>query len=696
MSTFSTQFNFGNTEVTLQTGEIARQASGAVVVSMGDTTVLATVVVDKSKVTEQNFLPLTVQYQEKFYASGRIPGGYFRREGRPTEKETLTSRLIDRPIRPLFPKQFRHEIQVICTILSADDKVDPDIAAMLGASAALAIAGVPWSGPIGAIRVGKTEQEYIINPSYDTLKTSSLNMVVAGTEDAVLMVESEASELSEDEMLAAVMFAHSEMQVAIKHINELVAQVGVEEFQWQSGETSNSHYEEVKQQYTSKLEAAYSLVNKTERLAELKQLRDQLLNLTDESQANTQNKEQLLEAFAQLERELVRGKILSGGKRIDGRDNTTVRDINITLPLLQKTHGSSLFTRGETQAIVTCTLGDQRRAQSMETLHGDERVNFMLHYNFPPYSVGEAGRLGGTSRRETGHGKLAQRALNAVLPDWENEFLYSIRVVSEITESNGSSSMATVCGASLSLMDAGVPIKRPVAGVAMGLIKEGDNFVVLTDILGDEDHLGDMDFKVAGTANGVTALQMDIKIAGVNEDVMKTALMQALEARLHVLGKMNEALDAPREDLSSNLSQQVRHLTIPKQNIKNLIGKGGVTIKGICDRNDCKIDVNDDGKVTIFASGNESFEKIISEVNATTRTLSIGDIVEGKVTAIKDFGAFIEISPGKDGLLHISEIANRRIDKVSEVLEEGQSVRVEIIDMDDAKGRVSLSMKNIN
>ncbi len=687
------QFQFGQSTVTLETGRIARQASGAVLVTMDDVTVLVTVVGAKQADPGKGFFPLSVHYQEKTYAAGRIPGGFFKREGRPSEKETLTSRLIDRPIRPLFPEGFMNEVQVVCTVVSTNKKSDPDIAAMIGTSAALAVSGIPFDGPIGAARVGyHDELGYILNPNYEQLKSSRLDMVVAGTEDAVLMVESEAQELSEDQMLGAVLFAHEEMQCVVRAVRELAAEAGKPRWDWQAPAANTALLEAIKAEFGAAISSAYTITIKQERYAALGALRDQVVaRFAGEGEGQFPAGE-VKEAFGLLEYRTVRENIVNGKPRIDGRDTRTVRPLAIEVGVLGKTHGSALFTRGETQALVVATLGTARDAQLLDTLEGEKKDAFMLHYNFPPFSVGECGRMGGAGRREIGHGRLARRGVAAMLPT-QDEFPYTIRVVSEITESNGSSSMASVCGASLALMDAGVPIKAPVAGIAMGLVKEGDKFAVLTDILGDEDHLGDMDFKVAGTDKGVTALQMDIKIQGITEEIMEIALNQALEARLNILGQMNAVIASPRAELSENAPTMIQ-MRIDTDKIRDVIGKGGATIRSICEETKASIDIEDDGSVKIYGETKEAAEAARQRVLGITAEAEIGKIYTGRVERIVDFGAFINILPGKDGLVHISQISDKRIEKVTDVLKEGEEVKVLVLDVDN-RGRIKLSIKDV-
>ncbi|RTV23512.1 polyribonucleotide nucleotidyltransferase [Pseudomonas aeruginosa] len=693
MNPVTKQFQFGQSTVTLETGRIARQATGAVLVTMDDVSVLVTVVGAKSPAEGRDFFPLSVHYQEKTYAAGRIPGGFFKREGRPSEKETLTSRLIDRPIRPLFPEGFMNEVQVVCTVVSTNKKSDPDIAAMIGTSAALAISGIPFAGPIGAARVGfHPEIGYILNPTYEQLQSSSLDMVVAGTEDAVLMVESEADELTEDQMLGAVLFAHDEFQAVIRAVKELAAEAGKPAWDWKAPAENTVLVNAIKAELGEAISQAYTITIKQDRYNRLGELRDQAVALFAGEEEGKFPASEVKDVFGLLEYRTVRENIVNGKPRIDGRDTRTVRPLRIEVGVLGKTHGSALFTRGETQALVVATLGTARDAQLLDTLEGGRKDAFMLHYNFPPFSVGECGRMGSPGRREIGHGRLARRGVAAMLPT-QDEFPYTIRVVSEITESNGSSSMASVCGASLALMDAGVPVKAPVAGIAMGLVKEGEKFAVLTDILGDEDHLGDMDFKVAGTDKGVTALQMDIKINGITEEIMEIALGQALEARLNILGQMNQVIAKPRAELSENAPTMLQ-MKIDSDKIRDVIGKGGATIRGICEETKASIDIEDDGSVKIYGETKEAAEAAKLRVLAITAEAEIGKIYVGKVERIVDFGAFVNILPGKDGLVHISQISDKRIDKVTDVLQEGQEVKVLVLDVDN-RGRIKLSIKDV-
>ena len=682
------KFNFGKDTVSLETGRIARQATGSVLCSINETSVLCTVVGEKSAKEGMDFFPLGVHYIEKSYSAGKIPGGYFKREGRPSEKETLTSRLIDRPIRPLFPDGFKNEVQVICNVISSEKDTDPDIAAMIGTSAALSISGIPFNGPVGAARVGyNLEDGYILNPGYEKLKSSDLDMVVAGTKDAVLMVESEAKELSEDIMLGGVLFAHQEMQTVIDVVQELADEVGKPRWDWIVPEKNSDLDLRLREIASEALTEAYQVTVKSERSEKISQTRQSVCDsLVEEGFSEEEIKTQ----FKKLEKEIVRSRILNGSPRIDGRDSSRVRDISVSVGVLPKVHGSAIFTRGETQALVTSTLASTRDAQIIDALEGKKEDSFMLHYNFPPFSVGECGRVGATSRREIGHGRLARRGVAAVLPTVE-DFPYTIRVVSEITESNGSSSMASVCGASLALMDAGVPLKAPVAGIAMGLVKEGEKFAVLTDILGDEDHLGDMDFKVAGTSDGVTALQMDIKIEGITEEIMEIALEQALKARLSILSDMNKVLASGRDEISES-APRLEKMQIDSDKIRDVIGKGGATIRALCDDYNSTIDISDDGIVQIYSEDQESLSAAIEAIKAIVADPEPGTIYDGKVVRIVDFGAFVNFMPGTDGLVHISQIAEERVEKVTDYLSEGQDVKVKVIEIDN-RGRVKLSIK---
>lgn len=686
------EFSYGDITVKLETGKVARQATGAVVCTIGKTTVMCAVTAAKEANPDLPFFPLSVHYQEKIYAAGRIPGGYLKREGRPSEKETLTCRLIDRPIRPLFPNGFMNEVQVIPTVMSADKDVDPDICAMIATSAALAISGVPFNGPIGAARVGYTEElGYMLNPTYTQLEHSLLNMVVAGTRDAVLMVESEAQELSEDQMLGAVLFAHQEMQLVIDAVHALVEKAAVVPWTWQPPVADTGTLEAVKAAFWDRIGAAYQVTDKMARYAVLDALRVEAVSSLVQAEVGP-NQGQVRKAFGKLEKQLVRQRVVAGEPRIDGRDTKTVRGINVEVGVLAGAHGSALFTRGETQAIVVATLGSMRDGQMVDMLHKKHTDHFLFHYNFPPYSVGECGRIGAIGRREVGHGRLARRGVEAMLPSIE-DFPYAIRVVSEITESNGSSSMASVCGASLALMDAGVPIKAPIAGIAMGLVKEPNGFAVLTDILGDEDHLGDMDFKVAGTAQGITALQMDIKIEGITEEIMEQALAQAHDARIHILHEMNQVIALPRQELSENAPTMLM-IKVDQDKIRDVIGKGGATIRGICEATGADVDIQDDGQVRIYAPTKTAAQQALGMVQAVALDPEPGTLYRGKVARITDFGAFVNILGEKDGLVHISQIVPRRIEKVTDVLSEGQEVVVKVLEVDQ-RGRVKLSMKEV-
>jgi polyribonucleotide nucleotidyltransferase len=688
------EFKYGNNTVILETGRIARQATGAVLVTIGGTVVLTTVVGRRTAAPHQDFFPLTVNYQEKTYAAGKIPGGFFKREGRPTEKETLTSRLIDRPIRPLFPKGFLNEVQVVCTVMSSEKDIDPDIAAMIGTSAALAISGLPFSGPIGAARVGYNDTDgYILNPPYSKLASSKLDMMVAGTEAAVLMVESEAKELSEDLMLGAVLFGHVELQAVVKAVKELQALAGKPAWDWQPVQKNQQLQQAMTEALTPAITAAYQVSDKMKRHDQLVKLQQEAaVRFASETADPPVTTADVLGMFSSLEKKIVRSRIIAGEPRIDGRDNQTVRPIIVEVGILNKTHGSALFTRGETQAMVIATLGAIRDSQTIEDLSGMKKDAFMLHYNFPPFSVGETGFMSGPKRREIGHGRLARRGVAAVLPS-EESFPYAIRVVSEITESNGSSSMASVCGTSLALMDAGVPIKAPVAGIAMGLIKEDNGFAVLTDILGDEDHLGDMDFKVAGSAAGVTALQMDIKIQGITEEIMEKALEQAYKARMHILGEMNKVIATSRSTLSPN-APSMATIKIHTDKIREVIGKGGAVIRGITEQTGASIDIDDDGNVRIYGEDAASRDAALAMVQEITAEAELGRVYKGKVSKIVDFGAFITILPGKDGLVHISQITQERVERVTDHLKEGQEIFVKVLKIDD-RGKISLSMKEV-
>ena len=682
-------FTFGNSQISFETGRVARQAHGAVLASMDDTQVLVSVVGAKEAKPGQSFFPLSVDYIEKTYAAGKIPGGFLKREGRPSEKETLTSRLIDRPIRPLFPNGYMNEVQVMIQVISSNKNVDPDVLAMIATSAALAISGVPFKGPIGAARVGYQDGNYTINPTYSDLESSELDMVVAGTKDAVLMVESEASELSEDIMLGAVMYAHEQFQVVIDSVAEFAKEVGVSPREWIAPEENESLLSSIKSKFESQISEAYQTVDKMDRYEKMGEIKDAAVE-EFVSEDDSVSEDEVKNYIKKIEKSTVRERILAGEPRIDGRDSSTVRELAIETSVLENTHGSALFTRGETQALVVTTLGSKRDAQLIEKLESNDRIedHFMLHYNFPPYCVGETGRVMGVKRREVGHGRLARRGISACLPNLD-DFPYTIRVVSEITESNGSSSMASVCGSSLSLMDAGVPLKAPVAGIAMGLVKDEDRFTVLTDILGDEDHLGDMDFKVAGTSKGINALQMDIKIDGITEDIMSIALKQAKDARLNILGQMNQVISEPNS--ASKNAPKTKVIKIPTDKIRDVIGKGGETIRGIVSQSGASVDVDDDGNVNIFANDSESFEKAVQMVKDVTAVPEVNKVYMGKVAKIVEFGAFVTIMPNQDGLLHVSEIAHERVEKVEDYLKEGEEVEVKVLGID--RGRIKLSRK---
>ena len=685
----SISFDYGGHEITLETGKVARQATAAVITSVGKTRVLTTVVANKKADPLKDFFPLAVFYQEKFYAAGKIPGGYFKREARPTEAETLTSRLIDRPIRPLFPDNFKNEVQIMCTVLSIDPDYTADIAAMIGASAALTISGIPFQGPLGAARVGFIDGNYVLNPSREELNDSFLDMVVGGTRDAVLMVESEAKELNEDLMLGAVLFAHQNMQVVIENCLKLKELVGNADWEIEEELDVPKFYDELKDKFSDDIKSAFSIAKKSDRAVAIEEVRQNILAAYEDLDEIMIGK--LMSAFKKLEKEIVRKTILTGEPRIDGRDQDTVRPIFVETGILPRAHGASLFTRGETQALVVATLASPRDAQRLETLFGEDNDRFMLHYNFPAYSVGEIGMPMGPKRREIGHGNLAKRAIKAVLPDNE-EFGYTIRVVSEITESNGSSSMATVCGTSLSLMDAGVPITAPVAGIAMGLIKDDEDFAVLTDILGDEDHLGDMDFKVAGSETGITALQMDIKINGINEEIMEVALEKAKNARMHILAKMNEVISTPKSVAED--APAMKTLLVDKDKIKDIIGKGGSVIKSIQEDTGAVVDINDQGEVSVFGNSQPIMQAALDLIDKITEEPEVGKVYDGTVVKIVDFGAFVNILPGRDGLLHISEISNERTENVGDVLEEGQKLQVKLIGFD--RGKMKLSVKALS
>jgi len=683
------KFQYGQHTVTLETGMMARQATAAVMVSMDDTAVFVTVVGQKKAKPGQSFFPLTVNYQERTYAAGRIPGSFFRREGRPSEGETLTSRLIDRPIRPLFPEGFLNEVQVIATVVSLNPQVNPDIVAMIGASAALSLSGIPFSGPIGSARVGYINDQYVLNPTADELKTSRLDLVVAGTKGAVLMVESEAEVLSEDQMLGAVVFGHEQQQIVIDNINSLVAEVGKAKWDWQPEAVNAELHARVAALSESRLGDAYLITEKQERYTQINNIKAEVVK-TLQAQDETLDAGEISDLLGSIEKNVVRSRVLRGEPRIDGREKDMIRGLDVRTGVLPRTHGSALFTRGETQALVTATLGTARDAQNLDELMGEKTDSFLFHYNFPPYSVGETGMVGSPKRREIGHGRLAKRGVLAMMPKPE-DFPYTIRVVSEITESNGSSSMASVCGASLALMDAGVPIKAAVAGIAMGLVKEEENFVVLSDILGDEDHLGDMDFKVAGSRDGITALQMDIKIEGITREIMQVALNQAKGARLHILGVMEQAISTPRGDISQ-FAPRIHTIKISPDKIKDVIGKGGSVIRALTEETGTTIEIEDDGTVKIAATDGDKAKFAIRRIEEITAEIEVGRIYQGKVTRIVDFGAFVAIGGGKEGLVHISQIADKRVEKVTDYLQMGQEVPVKVLEV-DRQGRVRLSIK---
>jgi len=687
-------FQFGDHQVTIETGQVARQADAAVIVNMADTVVMVTVVGQKSADPGRPFFPLTVNYQEKFYAAGRIPGGFFKREGRPTEKETLTCRLIDRPIRPLFPKGFMNEVQIIATLMSSNPEVDGDIPALIGTSAALALSGIPFNGPVGAARVGYINGEYKLNPTTSQLADSDLDLIVAGTEKAVLMVESEAKLLSEEIMLGAVMFGHNAMQAVVTAVKELAAEANVQAWHWEAPKVDSDLYEKVTAAASAGLKEAYANADKMLRRDAISAVKDATVAaMCPEGDESAPSKGDVSDALYKLEKALVREHILSGNPRIDGRDLSTVRPISVECGVMPRTHGSALFTRGETQAIVVTTLGTTRDAQIIDAVNGEFKDPFMLHYNFPPFCVGETGFMSGPKRREIGHGRLARRGVAAVLPTME-EFPYVMRVVSEITESNGSSSMASVCGTSLALMDAGVPVKQPVAGIAMGLIKEGDRFAVLSDILGDEDHLGDMDFKVAGTQDGVSALQMDIKIEGINEEIMRIALAQAAEGRRFILGEMNKVIDKPRGEMSE-FAPRLMTIKVHPDKIRDIIGKGGVTIRAITEETGTTIDISDDGTVTIASVNKEAADAARKRIEQITSDIEPGQVFEGKVIKIMNFGAFVTLTPGRDGLVHISQLSDERVENVTDVVSEGDVVKVKVLEV-DKQGRIRLSMKAVD
>lgn len=683
------QFQYGQHTVTLETGMMARQATAAVMASMDDTAVFVTVVGAKTSRPGQDFFPLTVNYQERTYAAGRIPGSFFRREGRPGEGETLISRLIDRPIRPLFPEHFFNEVQIVATVVSVNPQVNPDIVAMIGASAALSLSGIPFNGPIGAARVGYLHDQYVLNPTSDEMKRSRLDLVVAGTQSAVLMVESEAELLSEDQMLGAVMFGHEQQQVVINNINALAAEAGKPRWDWQPVPVNENLHARVAALANERLGDAYRISEKQQRYQQIDLIKAEVVTAL-QAEDQTLESAGLQEIFASIEKKVVRNRVLAGEPRIDGREKDMIRALDVRTGVLPRTHGSALFTRGETQALVTATLGTERDAQVIDELMGERSDRFLFHYNFPPYSVGETGMMGSPKRREIGHGRLAKRGVLAVMPSAER-FPYTVRVVSEITESNGSSSMASVCGASLALMDAGVPIKAAVAGIAMGLVKEGDNYVVLSDILGDEDHLGDMDFKVAGSREGISALQMDIKIEGITREIMQVALNQAKGARLHILGVMEQAIGVPRSDISE-FAPRIHTIKISPEKIKDVIGKGGAVIRALTEETGTSIEIEDDGTVKIAATDNNKAKLAIARIEEITAEIEVGRIYSGKVTRIVDFGAFVSVGTGKEGLVHISQIADKRIEKVSDYLQLGQDVPVKVLEV-DRQGRIRLSIK---
>jgi len=691
VSAIKKSFQYGDQTVTLETGEIARQCS-AVIVSMGDTKVLATVVGDKHPMPGRDFFPLTVDYQEKGYAAGQIPGNFFRREGRPSEAETLLCRLVDRPLRPLFPKGFTNEVQVILTVISYDPQIQPDIPALIGASAAMSISGLPFAGPVGAARVGYIDGNYVLNPTTDQMEASQLDLVVAGTDSAVLMVESEAKELSEEVMLGSVVYGHEQQQVAISAIKELAAEVNTPALEWTAPEENAALAAAVEKEGAEAIAAAYKVADKQDRYTLLSKVRAEIIDEVASDAEGGFSADEVKGAIGKLEKKIVRSRILAGEARIDGRDTSTVRPITIRMGVLPRAHGSALFTRGETQALVVTTLGTERDAALIDALSGTTKEQFMLHYNFPPYCVGETGRMGGTKRREVGHGKLAKRGVMAVMPAKE-DFPYTIRIVSEITESNGSSSMASVCGSSLSMMDAGVPISGAVAGVAMGLIKESDKYAVLTDILGDEDHLGDMDFKVAGTGNGVTALQMDIKIQGITREIMEKALAQANEGRMHILSEMARAINTPRDDVSEYAPRYIT-MKINPDKIRDVIGKGGATIRSIQEETGANIDIDDTGTIKISSVDLEAGSEARRRIEQITADVEVGTVYDGKVAKLMDFGAFVTILPGKDGLVHISQICEERVQNVSDKLSEGDLVKVKVLEV-DKQGRIRLSMKAV-
>ena len=693
MKTIKKSFQYGEHEVIMETGAVARQADGAVLVNMAETMVLVTAVGRKTADPGRGFFPLTVNYQEKTYAAGKIPGGFFKREGRPSEKETLICRLIDRPVRPLFPKGFMNEVQVIATVISLNPEVDPDIPALIGASAALTLSGMPFAGPIGAAKIGYKDGNYLLNPGKSDLSESDLELVVAGTDQAVLMVESEANRLSEEVMLGAVMFGHEQMQTAITAVKELAAEAGKPKWEWQAPATDEDLESAAATAAETGLADAYRVTDKMERQEKVRDVKSATVESLAGGESSRWSEEAVKGALSKLEKRIVRQRVLAGEPRIDGRDQRTVRPIDVKVGALPRAHGSAIFTRGETQALVVATLGTGRDAQIIDAIEGERKEPFMFHYNFPPFCVGETGFVGSPKRREIGHGKLARRGIQAVMPSLE-DFPYVIRVVSEITESNGSSSMASVCGSSLALMDAGVPTEAPVAGVAMGLVKEGDDYAVLTDILGDEDHLGDMDFKVAGTDDGITALQMDIKIQGITKEIMSNALEQAKEARLHILGEMNKVIHAPREEMSE-WAPTIITFKIDPEKIRDVIGKGGAVIRAMTEETGATIDIDNDGTIRIASVDGASGKEARRRIDLITADVEVGRIYDGKVARLMDFGAFVTILPGKDGLVHISQISNERVEKVSDKLSEGDAVRVKVLEV-DRQGRVRLSMKEVD
>jgi polyribonucleotide nucleotidyltransferase len=692
MAPITISFQYGDQTVTLETARVAKQASGSVIATVGDTVVMANVVGNRNAPDNPYFFPLTVDYQERTYAAGKIPGGFFKREGRPSEKETLTCRLIDRPIRPLFPKGFRKDVQIVCTVMSLDPSVDPDIVALIASSAAMSISGLPFKGPIGAARVGYIDGQYVLNPSFAGLDNSQLNLVVAGTANSVLMVESEAQQLSEEVMLGAVMFGHEQLQTVIAAISDLVIKTGVDAWDWEAAAPVEGLAQAVATESEQAITQAYGIVDKLQRRDALSAAKSSATETLLANEGAAWTAADVGSAIDKLEHDIVRGSVVAGNPRIDGRGASDIRDISVEVGVLPRTHGSALFTRGETQAVVVTTLGTARDSQIIDAIEGERRDPFMLHYNFPPYCVGETGRVGSPKRREIGHGRLAKRGMQAVMPDMD-EFPYVLRVVSEITESNGSSSMASVCGTSLSLMDAGVPIAAPVAGIAMGLIKQGEEFVVLSDIMGDEDHLGDMDFKVAGTAAGITALQMDIKIDGITKEIMDAALTQAQSGRMHILGEMNKVISSHREEMSEH-APRIISIKIDPDKIRDVIGKGGATIRQITEETGTTIDITDDGMVKIASVDSAAGNEALRRVEAITADVEVGAIYEGKVQKLMDFGAFVNILPGKDGLVHISQISDERVENVSDKLSEGDTVKVKVLEI-DKQGRVRLSMKAV-